>query len=1071
MTTISTSIFERPRLAAGRLMDLDPEGFVRAVLSPDSLSPAERETLSDKYGVKGAGGLHTMALRLIENPIVLWGAVMAFKYPLPLAKEMFRFAPHLTGKLRKIGWVTRAISGVDDLYAGTPIPEIYKAILRDVDLFKRDFGDSFARPIVAYMKKGNKFGRREQVLLAAKLDGLDNPAAPGMTILKPIRLGPDFDEMVVGVRKVYDQVWDRIFGTVEHRARLLAASEHNLSKKSLAKLDRLKKEGMLDELQKAQLAKVSSSQGRITREILGQLEAAGIDTSQFSQRIQAGILKKEPFYHPHKVARRLGEFEEQTTELLKATTEPSRARRIADEAVAVGTEHGVPRLGRMVPDPEDLTYIKDYLRSPKTLKHLQNATGGGARAYSLKFMEVLPSYLHSLARVDTWTMKGNGQKLINAVKDLMQEGPPGSPYAPHTALHTSNVIRGRMMLDSYIPHALGKQTFKQMMANAKWAQTKLGLAEQMGSAKVAEAFKRVPGGDKVYETALGFLRDDRGISSLKNVSGRAASYMYLTTLGLNPVSSVWNLMQTILTTVPTIGPKYTYRGLQSVFKKVPKYFKARQSGLSHEQALTKVFPHFHEEGMLAAPLTDEAVLRSLNRSWESVGSLPLGGEKAEKVKAGLMSFFTASENIVRLTAFEGGMAKATAEGLPLKAAREFGRRVTETTQFLGGPANVPAMMRDWNPILRQFGSFPFRTANYLINPATQMGSGAQAGFLGRNWGTLGRVMLSSGVAYEAGKELLDADISHGLVWGALPMPQPGRPLGELPFVPPVVSLGAGAVGDLMSGEFRHTRRSLPILVPGGLAAARLAPILGEGVAEPLGRGYADYSAQLGDGRIPTYTSKGQLRGYYTPTQVWMEALGIPPGGPEGGRKEQELNRYLLAQRDRIRGYRKEFLEAIADNDTNRAREIQEEYEQVYPGLGGLQAKPNDLRAIHLRRMVPRLERVLESLPADVRPMFAQVIQATLLEQAESLIGVDPYLLQASPTIRSREPWRPAPPGDVIESLYRRQIDNRQMVSRGPVGQTQYGSQQQARYGRRTQAMLRRRDSVLSPRRTPAFSGF
>jgi len=257
-------------------------------------------------------------------------------------------------------------------------------------------------------------------------------------------------------------------------------------------------------------------------------------------------------------------------------------------------------------------------------------------------------------------------------------------------------------------------------------------------------------------------------------------------------------------------------------------------------------------------------------------------------------------------------------------------------------------------------------------------------------------------------------------------------LSPLPFIPPAVSIAA-ATAKALTGDTSPLVSQLPILVPGGVELARLSTAYAPDVAKALGRNFADYKATLPDGRIPILDGDGNLRALARPMQLYMQAFGIPPGGPGGLQKEQELSKYLLSQREKIVNMRREFVNAIVQNDVRRATQINDQYKAQYPGTGEIKIGANDVKAVQLRLMVPRLERILETAPAQVRPQLAQAIQAALGSEAESLLGVDPGLLAVpGSTIRSREVFRQQPPRNIVEELAQKQFDKKLGASPRPT---------------------------------------
>lgn len=990
----SLSAFERPTLALGGLAGLDLSVAGRALLAPETLAPTERTTLADRWGLAKGDDVLSRVLRGATNPLVLVGLVLAVRHPIPLARNLFKYSQSLTGLVRKPGVLMRTVGGIDELYHGVPagrttLPEAYKAVLREVRGFGQEYGNKLAEIVGRYEQAaGRPLDRQGGMLLSARLDGLDIARKGAPAWFKPIRGSAPFERLYADARGLTDEVWDKVFTTVKGKG-----------------------------YTKAEM-----------REVYDQLRNSGIGIPAKG---------KVEHYFPHRVARSLSEWEEQSRQMMLGShTEREYAQQMLGATGKVSTPHAMERHHLMRLDPKNLKDLSEHLVDPARIGRLEAAIAENPaiRKYSLDFLPTMESYLHSVSRAYGWTVQGHGRDIMKGVQALK------ASRQPH------NQVRAAIMESSYIPVALGRSTFKQFLTSGNWDSVRY------------EAVKKLQDGAGkgiVPEEARTWLMDalgrDRGLTSMRNIQGRVANHLYLGALGISPVAATWNMLQTVLTTVPVIGPKATLEGIKRLFEKAPRYFNARKAGMAHELALQKAYPEFGKAGLTGAPLSEEA----LATAWESSLRNPPNVKGVyDRAKGAMMAMFQASETIVRLTAFEGTMAKGLAEGLTVAEVAPIARRVTEATQFLSGPGNIPAFLKEAGPLLRQFGTFPARYLEFLTGPATEIGSGAQAGglfglFPNRNLGTLGRAMLSSGLAYEGAQEFFGQDISRGLMFGALPTPVEGSPFYPAPFVPPILSLAGGAAQALWEGDVRPLARQLPITVPGGLQLARMSSVLAPGVAEVIGRQYAGYDQKSPDGRIPLYTSRGRLRGYLTPMQLYMQALGLPPGGPGAMQREREMVQYLVAQRDRIRAARAEFLQAIVENDTRKALRIRDEFEGLYPGLK-LQVRSQDLRAVHLRTMIPRLEKMLEDLPKDVRPLFTEMVTTALMQEAENLLGIDPMLLSTAGTIRQREAYRQAPPSNVLEELYQRRIKRggalnpRMSTPRGARGESREQATQRQR---------------------------
>ena len=981
--TSSPSFFDRPSLALRNLLEGDLEATGRSLLAPMTLSPEESRTLADDWGVAQGPSPYDMALRAISNPAVLIGAVLALRYPIPLARDMWRGSALLRGYTNRVGPFMRNVGSLVQIYDGTKVPAYYKQLVREVDTFRRTYMERLGQAITEAQTAGLPWNARTRTLISAKLDGLDTRPILGMgTLLRPIQEGPTFNRLISSIRQIQDDLWDKFFRSPPLQA--------ELSGKALKRYKNMRNSAL--------------------------------------RNVFIEPLKKRAQYLPHMMARSQRGFEQQLEKLI-TSGERATIERTARGAATIAPPSALPALGRMVPDPADLQQISEYLRPGALQKISSWLQIEGRRRYTLNFNEVFPAWIQSLALTHGWSIAKApdgvrlGRGLLREVELLARTDP----------------VRAMTLKESYIPMALGRTTFAQSQNALRWADTKLKFANWL--TKDPLALKTVP--PTMRDWLLKSLGDPGKLGSLQGLGGRAAGYLYLSSLGLNAPAAARNLLQLILTTVPTIGPGYTWRGLNRLIDKAPRYFQARSAGKLHEEALGLAFPEYKTAGLTASPLLEEALGQGLRRAWGSVGEHPI----ASRVKGALMALFTASENIVRLGTFEGAMAKATSEGLSTSKAISFATRVVEETQFLAGPAHVPGLVKSWNPVLRQFTQFPLHMLRFLGGTSLEMGLGTPGGtgFLARNWGGLGRTLLASSLTYEAGREFLDMDLSRGLLWGALPTPHPESPFAPLPMVPPAIGLAGAAAQDLLQGEFKQTGYSLPLLVPGGQGLAKLTPWAAPSVARFLGKPYVGYENKRPDGRYPVYTPTGQLIGFQTPWEIYSSSFGF--GGAL--QKEKTLLRYFLAQRDRIRVMRRDYLDALTSGEVDRAQELREDFKSAYPMIPDIQIQNKDLRAIDLRKNISRLERTLETLPREVRSSLGGLIATQFSELGEQFIGIDPLLLQEFPTIRSRDSWRESLPQDPLRRLmsgrqllrdYQRDlpwgISNRAKVPLSPPGTLQ-----------------------------------
>lgn len=268
--------------------------------------------------------------------------------------------------------------------------------------------------------------------------------------------------------------------------------------------------------------------------------------------------------------------------------------------------------------------------------------------------------------------------------------------------------------------------------------------------------------------------------------------------------------------------------------------------------------------------------------------------------------------------------------------------------------------------------FPARMTG-LLHQSLRMGPNASK----LDFGTMGRTAAGSTAMYLAGKNLFGVDLSAGLAVGALPIPTyEGSPFYPFPLVPPLAGIIGTGAKALLTGDPTALSAAAALLVPGGIGARK--------AYRALHPKYADYKNRTPDGRIPIYNNKQALIGAVTPLQLTLKALGLRSSGIAA---EQGAAQWLLAQREKIRAYRRDYLQALMENDTRKAGDVQREWVKAYPELGPLQVKKSDIRALENRRQISRLHRIEKGLPAAYRPLFSQILGEASLSAITSNIDV------------------------------------------------------------------------------------
>jgi len=981
---ISNDPFARAEFALANVMN--PEAAVRAVVAPTSLPPRDRRKLSERLlgpdpGVLGA------VVDAATNPLMLAGIVLSAKYPVASAAKLLDWGERLAAYAAREMPLLGRIQDFRHIFRG-PIADWFDYAVRRNHSHMNHVTKKMAEFFDEYEKSGGKWNRETSRVIAAYLDGLHNPDHQTWKMLEG--LAPNKRAAILEARR-------RIASAV----RSMGTPERTLANNLRSVFD-----------EQWQVIKKLRDNPRTKRAVDYHLESMGIKMPKWGDY--------QPQYFPHVEALTREEAERrflsrESPFLHPAVTQQLRSERVAKQA----SKRLLARFGQMLPAPDDLkalgvwtddlegAYSTVIARMGKLARvmgvPLAHEYGGALRVYSLNTLKVTRDYTAGVARTLGWATPPPGA--TKSIGELIREELP--------VIRAANPEKAAILEDTYIPLVMGRTTLAQMAPSLRWANTRLSAASWI------KRQKWLP--PTVKETLLNPLEGEMPMT-WHQLGNAVASYFYGTTLAFNLVSPVKNLFQHIVTTIPVLGPTATLRGMREVLNRYPKFLRAART-LGEDAAWRKVFPEFYDAGLDVGSITGHEKLGDLMHG-ELGGFAPARGAKKVLDKAmekGLW-LFTTSERFNRLSAFYAARLKAVKElpGTPYKspylttadylraravplprsgplleeAANRFAAHITNITQYGGGPLSSPRMTATWWAPLRQYTQYPLRTLGFALGPAMRLGGGG-----GLNPGTLGRALVSSGAAYYGGKALLGADVSDALLWGALPATRSSEqePFGVLPLVPPLVQVAGGVAKSLTEGDEEPFLKQLPLLVPGGIAGVRLASVLGGPVASVVGRPFVDYSAQTPDGRYPMYSAKGALIGYYDSVGLLAKAIGL---GDLQGEKEVALNKYLLRQRDRIREFRRRYTEAAAAGDTRQLEVIRKEWTRQYPGMGPLTVKKTDVQAIQFRRLAPRLERLLDSLPEDARPEFAAAIATSFGAAAPSFLGLDPALM-ASGSVGSR----------------------------------------------------------------------
>ena len=1083
--------YDRPKVALMNLLAGQPLAAGQALWSPNQLAPGRRESFEEKTGLTG---IPKFLVGLSSNPLVVMGLILSMKYPIGKAKDLLRWKMDAAGKAKRAGVVLRNVGSLQTTMGGSKIPGYADDVFGHVAKFEERHGRPMSEAVEKFFQTtGRDMTQAEMTRQALHMEAQalrGNDFQKAWKLSRPLwkgRLDGPGLAMAESQRVQQGKMFDDVFGTEPAQTttiRILRKAAGRLRKadpRRIALRGRLPKDvgGMRErfrtlgyEVPKAgnyealaqELAGLAGTESRL--KWLAPELAAVRNRGEFVKALQRqgfevggtsiDEIRRLRNYFPHQVRLSPSDFETMVERKIAAAGGDPRAAMGMAEAAAhsVASQHAKVRLNRMIPDPLELKTIANEL-DPTAVRELELKVARKLRAapsagrtvvesldrldhmtregfqgatkmfhrYSTLSIPVYKNYLMSMGKHYAWTTKGLGPKIVQEMNANL------SP------------VQKVMMKTTYIPQMLGRATFNQSIQSMQWADFRNKWVGRLTDPN-HWASKWLPQGTRkwMYDS----LMTETGPVSSQRVSSWIGSYFYTSALGFNFGSAMKNMLQTTLTTVPTIGLKWTGHGVKESARRATAMFKelaalgpaGKGPRMNVRTVFAKHFKEFEQAGMDPSPLSERLMLTRLEDAWSTSaaqidaarGSRRGVAAVAKQVQRSALAMFQGTEISNRTISFYGAHGKAMAEGLtpdgfmpnvPAKErlkefAMSFGRDVTRTTQFPAGPGQTPYMMSSWPGLLKQFLHFPLRYTEFLLG-STKRGT---AGGFGPNLGTIGRGAATSAAVYEVGREAFGADLSQGLMWGALPLPMgPGSPFDPLPLTPPIVSLGGAGAMALLHGDTDALERSAPLLVPMGIQARRFYQFL-----HPK---FADYKNRDEFGRIPLYTRTGSLIGRFSSGQLLMRSLGT---GILPMAQEQSMMKYLLAQRDKIRGYRREYLEAVSGNDMNLAQEVQDDFKGEFPTLGPIHVKKSDLATVRLRKQIGRMERVLDTLPEEYRAEYGKLVVESLGANVQHLMDVDPDLLQApNMTWRRRR-----------EAMRRRRSKGTQSGRMGMGGYGQFG---------------------------------
>ena len=1024
---LPVTFYDRPQIGLSNLLRGDIDGLTRAMLSPDTLTPAQLQTITTKLLGRKPNSVMKTIVDIGTNPLVIIGLIAGLMYPMGTTKVLLNLRK---GLLPKSAAMSNAMSGFHGaLMKLRTVPKLFDNfadLVRETGEFTIKHGEKANQIFV----NAGAMSKVQGLAIAARLDGLHTAKH---FMVKALQNEPEFmvffgkkgvpiaanlqGKMSTGMMKTHGQLrswynsmfktiskdtkaWSKMKKAVENKGYEIGGQVddyfprsgdwnkyYKASRRGSSGVDYRKH--LYKEVEEKVGKKLVARKGGLFANVddLVELEKAGYIPAGFNAKVTQPIINRwsaEATATTGKIwddVVKLGlpSAEEQVEFVSRMTKHYSTGAGKATNFVA--------RLGTPEKANETLYAMARSLQSSKiqSAEVLQRELSEIGKTlavpgqYSLDPWKATERYINAIGSDYIYHGKGYGDRIMKIVKT------PGIfEHEPHLKSY---------IMDSLLPHVRGVMTWKAMGQSIGSARNKDKILGWVKNHPMVEKTL----GSKNYRTIIDNYSKSHVLSG-KTMGENMANWFHLSTLGLNMSATTANSMQTFITTINNVGPQGLWRGLKGfggekgLIERASGYMGMIAKGVEKKTAFKKAFPEFVDE-MGAWSKTTE---RLLSGDIAASGMPKLFKAKGvwEKIKGSMMLPFSTTEAGNQLLAFYSGRHQhlynnaaklaTVGRGAIMRDAGKVGGSLALTTQFAGGPLGIPSHIMNMNPVWRQYMHFPMRFLSYL-HGTLRMGADPNK----LDFGTIGRILAGSTAASIVSRNLMGLDIQRGLMIGALPIAGFQKaPFFPWPLVPPAASIVGEMVKAVSTGETGGLGATASMLVPGGVAFRR--------AYKSLAPRYANYENPTPDGRIPLYNHDRALIGTLDPLELALKAIGLRPQNVSA---EAGAAKWLVSQRDRIRGYRRDYTMALFQNETAKAERINKDFQKVYPELGPLKIKKSDIRALENRREISRLQRIEKGIPTAYRPIFSQIIgEASLAQMTEgiemgSLGGLENYLPQ------------------------------------------------------------------------------
>lgn len=582
--------------------------------------------------------------------------------------------------------------------------------------------------------------------------------------------------------------------------------------------------------------------------------------------------------------------------------------------------------------------------------------------------------------------------------------------------------------DSIVPHIMGRLRPEYAVTRMAIEQSKRAmsaLAESPIGSALANSGKT---GASIVDQMKKYAATDTTLGDAGGVTRHLSRLLYASHLGVNASSAVINLSQPLLFAGSWAGYKHTLAAYGDAFKEMTGYIKERADEgfkvLSPSEKAARARRHFSfvtaDEDMLGITDTAEELLEGM--TFSATGHAGAKPNTETRIFELFMKGFEKTEHMNRLiTAHTLKRARGFQNSVQATRSPQFRselRQFVQETQYGSHWMNVPQRFLPkakgsdlpgggWtsNGLVRMFLSFPLRSM--VAGTAVSSKLAGREG--GERWTGLAndflRGMAASAIMYEVGKATLGADLSRAGYASAVTDIVPGLSQGrysaqEGPIpIPPVIDIPFKAMQGVLGDDADLLRTQISRVIPGGVALSRamgIAPAVP--LVGPLAqKSFANWQTRSPEGLVPLFKADGSLIGYEEPVSLVLKGLGMDFGAAS----DSKLAASLLQNREAANQIRSQAIAGMLNGNAAQVKRAQAEYQRKF-GVP-LSISKEQMRSAWRQRNVGRPERILDSLPRDIRDQFTRVVA----QEQGARTGLDPARFEAAQTSRERtEAGRP-----------------------------------------------------------------